>query len=338
MMRIGEGAHAYEWIDNWATYPDTGDAAEGWVHPGMAFGRDGSIYTSHPGRPEILVYDRAGKLRGSWKADAVEIHNLVLVEENGREYLWVTDNGAKRFKDIGYEYRKDSSGAAGQVLKFDIGGALALRLDMPALPDYAGARWSPTAVAVNQERFGGNGDVWVADGYGKSYVHRYDKAGTYLGSLNGEDGAGRFSCPHGILIDVRKSEPELYVADRANSRVQVYDAAGRFRRVFGQDHLKKPSCFAVAGNDLIVGDLSARLSVFDSADRFVCHLGDNLPVCARPGWPNALDGQGARVRPAVLEAGKFNSPHGLTADPAGNLYIAEWLIGGRMIKLNRLAA
>ena len=49
---------------------------------------------------------------------------------------------------------------------------------------------------MNEEHYGGNEDVWVADGYGRYYVHRYDKSGSYIGSIDGGDGeAGAFDLP-----------------------------------------------------------------------------------------------------------------------------------------------
>ncbi len=44
-------------------------------------------------------------------------------------------------------------------------------------------------IGVNEKRNGGNGEVWVADGYGQSQVHRFDKAGEYKGSINGKEGS-----------------------------------------------------------------------------------------------------------------------------------------------------
>ena len=73
----------------------------------------------------------------------------------------------------------------------------------------------------------------------------------------------------------------------------------------------------------------------DINDNLVTHLGSNEPVCEVPGWPNNVDGDGNQVRTKNLETGKFNSPHGLAVDAGGNLYIAEWLIGGRIIKLTK---
>ncbi len=179
---------------------------------------------------------------------------------------------------------------------------------------------------MNEERFGGNGDMWVTDGYGKNYIHRFDKAGRYLGSINGEEGqAGAFKCPHGIDFDYRRGEPELYIADRGNRRVQVYDAEGKFKRAFGQDILTSPCGFASFGQYLLIPELRARLAVLDENDRLVGYLGSNEPVCDMAGWPNH--------KKELIQPGKFNSPHGMAADGKGNLYIVEWIVGGRITKL-----
>ena len=60
-------------------------------------------------------------------------------------------------------------------------------------------------------------------------------------------------------------------------------------------------------------------------------------ACAAPGrdgWPNARDAAGDLVRPE-LAPGRFNSPHTIAADGDGNLYVTEWVIGGRLVKLTR---
>ena len=85
-----------------------------------------------------------------------------------------------------------------------------------------------------------------------------------------------------------------------------------------------------------MGELHARLAVLDAQDELVCYLGRNDAVCQAEGWPNMLDAQGTPARTTRLEQGKFNSPHGVTVDGDGNIYVAEWLIGGRMIKLARM--
>jgi hypothetical protein len=339
IMRIGTGHYFYEWIDGWGKFPDTETVRTGWCHPGIVVTGAGDVVTSHPGEPAVLAFDAGGSLRGSWRAEATEVHHITLVKEDGVELLWLTDNGSKRRPDLGYEYPPDSPTTSGRVIKTTLGGRTLMRLALPDLPAYRGSRCAPTAVAVHEERHGGNGDIWVADGYGQNYVHRYTKAGEYTGSINGDEGkAGRFSCPHGVFIDRRKPDPELYIADRANSRVQVYDLEGVFKRSFGADFLTTPSAFAVYGNLLVIAELKARLTLVDIEDRLVGYLGANEAVCDAPGWPNNRDDQGRVVPTRLLQPGRFNSPHGLAADAQGNLYVSEWLIGGRLTKLARVAS
>ena len=140
------------------------------------------------------------------------------------------------------------------------------------------------------------------------------------------------------MIDTRKSEPELYVADRANARIVGLDLEGEFKRVINSGILSTPCAFATGGEVLAVAELRARMSLLDSEDRLIGYLGGNEVVCDRPGWPNALDENGSPVRPsdAELSAGKFNSPHGIAIDGSGNIYVPEWLIGGRFTKLQKI--
>ncbi|MCR4337873.1 MAG: hypothetical protein NUV91_08735 [Candidatus Omnitrophica bacterium] len=70
-------------------------------------------------------------------------------------------------------------------------GKVVLKLDRSALSVYEKGIFSPTWVSVFEERFGGNGDIWVADGYGMHQVHRYSKKGEYLATITGEGGPHR---------------------------------------------------------------------------------------------------------------------------------------------------
>ena len=331
-MQVGSGKNSYDWVEGWAKVPDTDSARTGWAHHGVVVTRSGEIVTYHQGDPTIIVLDQEGNLLRSWDIPLTDAHGMTLVEEDGTEYLWNADNGAKRQASLGYEYPEGSR--KGQVLKTTLDGQTVMSLERPDIDVYREQEYSPTWVAVNEERYGGNGDVWVADGYGASYVHRYDKAGSYLASINGEEGdAGAFDCPHAIFVDRRRDEPELYVADRSNSRVQVYDMDGGFKRVFGTDFLTSPSGFATHGDQMIVAELRARLAVLDANDGLVCYLGDNEQVCDVTGWPNNQDEGGEVIPTSLLEPGKFNSPHGIAVDADGDIYLAEWLIGGRFTKL-----
>ena len=336
-MRIGTNEHAYDWIGDWARIPESASARDGWAHPGLAVSAANEIITFHQGDPTLLVFDQSGELLRTIETGLTEGHGITLTREGDTDFLWIADTGAKRIPQTDYGYQTGPAG--GQVVKLTLDGRVVLTLERPSLEIYREGKYQPTSVAVNEERFGGNGDVWVADGYGQSYVHRYSrfsKHGEYLGSINGEEGGGRFATPHSLWIDVRKAEPELYIADRSNHRIQVYDVEGTFKRVVGADFLSSPSAFARDGDLLIVAELRARLAVLDGDDRLVCYLGDNEAVCVKEGWPNMLNAKGVPTRTNRLEPGKFNSPHGVGADRDGNIYVAEWLIGGRMTKLAKI--
>jgi DNA-binding beta-propeller fold protein YncE len=310
VMTVGTAAHTYQWIDQWARIPDTPSGrANGRTH-GVAVSKTGNVIVFHQADPAVLIFDADGNLQHAWGHRFDGAHGLTLVEENGAEYLWLTDQNS------------------GEVVKTTLDGKTVLNLTPPELPAYQDGRFSPTWVAVNEQRHGGNGDVFVTDGYGQNYIHRYDKIGNCLGSFNGEQGkAGAFSCPHGIWIDTRKDEPELYIADRGSKRVQVYDVQGKFKRVFGSDFLTSPCGFITHGQNLIIPELRARVTILDADDKLVTYVGDNERVCDLEGWPNH--------KPELIEPGKFNSPHGIAADKQGNLYVVEWIIGGRITKLAR---
>ena len=336
-MRIGSGEHTYEWISDWARIPDTEGVRAGWAHHGVVVTEAQEVIAYHPGEPTVLVFDKEGNLQRSWGTELTESHGMSLARDSQGEYLWIADPGAKRTREAGYEYRPTNlTERRGQVVKMTLDGQTVMNIQRPDLAIYLTGSYSPTSVTVYQERHGGNGDIWVADGYGESYVHRYSKAGDYIGSINGEEGeAGRFDCPHSVWVDTRKSEPELYVADRGNRRVQVYDLEGEFKRAFGSDFLSSPSAFVAHGDFLVIAELRARLAVLDQHDHLVGYLGDNEDVCQVDGWPNNKNEKGEVVPTQLLRPGKFNSPHGVAADTEGNLYVVEWLIGGRYTKLAR---
>ena len=314
-MRVGRGHMVYDWIEKWGKIPDSQSARDGWAHHGIVVSESGKIVSFHQADPTVLIFDEEGDLEDSWTASVQNAHGMEIVKEDGAEYLFLADNNT------------------GKVVKTTLDGEVVLNIDRPDIRVYAeGGKYATTDVAVNQERHGGNGDIYVADGYGSSYVHRYDKSGQYIGSINGEEGeAGRFATPHGVWVDTRKEEKELYVADRSNGRIQVYDLEGSYKRVLGRapgaDWLHSPSSFAQTGDLMIVAELrGSRITVLDLNDDLVCYLGENTGAFKlNPGWPN--------VPHETLIPGKCSSPHGIAADPDGNIYSAEWLIGGRINKL-----
>jgi hypothetical protein len=307
VMLLKTDWRTYRWIEDWVKIPESAlGITNGRTH-GVVVTRAGQVVIFHQADPAVLIYSPEGRLLDSWGAFP-GAHGLTLVEEDGVEFLWLVDQATK------------------QVVKTTLEGKIVQTLEAPVHKAYPEAKYVPTWLAVNEKRFGGNGDLWLADGYGAGLVHCYDAAGRYLDALDGSEGAGRFKCPHGLALDVRRGEPEIYIADRGNKRFQVYGVDRKFRRVFGEDFLTSPDVSAGMGEFLIVPELVSRLSILDRHDQLVAQFGLNDSVAQQAGWPNQRDG---------LCPGKFNSPHSAAADALGNIYVVEWMIGGRIIKLEK---
>ncbi len=311
-MKVGEGEFKFEWIENWARIPDTESARTNGRTHGVVALDGGDVMIFSQSQPAVLRFDAEGRLKNAWGDRFIGAHGMTLVRDGDTHMLWLTDQ------------------TSAEIVKTTLDGRSVLSLQRPDIPAYRGsARFVPTWVAVNEERFGGNGDVWVADGYGANYVHHYSNSGAYIGSINGTEGkAGAFSCPHGIAFIPKPGGPELYIADRSNRRIQVYDAAGKFKRAFGQEFLTSPCGFAVRNGIVYVPELKARLSILDERDQFITCIGENDANCNSSGWPNLPSAQ--------ISPGKFNSPHAAAVDSNGNLYLGEWILGGRIIKLAKI--
>jgi len=298
----------FEWIEDWARIPHSEIGETNGRTHGVEVTKDGRIIVFHQADPAVLIFDGSGNLLDRW-GPFPGAHGLALVEENGSEFLWLADQQTK------------------QMVKTTLTGQVIQELPEPEIDVYRnGGKFVPTWLAINEERFGGNGDIWLADGYGSNLIHRYSKDGDYLTTVSGVEGAGEFKCPHSLQFDPRKDEPELYVTDRGSSRVQVFDAEGSFKRAFGQDYLLRPCSFAFRNGEILIPDLRGRVVIADENDQLVQVLGENPDVWEKEGWPNNRENFGP---------GQFNSPHDATFDHEGNVYVVEWVTGGRILKLRR---
>lgn len=324
----------YRWDESWAKLADTEARRAAFPHTALVVADSGNVLLFDSADRSIVTLSPDGHVVRMARTEIDEAHGVSLVVENDVPYLWLADASVGRRPDDDYGRRTDSSGS--KVIKVSLDGRMVMTLEQPQHSAYVAGHYGPTCVAVNEERFGGNGDIWVADGYGESYVHRFDRRGKYLGSLSGEEGGGRFDGPHAVFVDRRRREPELYIADRANARIQVYGMDGNFRRSI-QGFLHRPTWIARDGECLLVDEFTPpRVTVLDAADQLVGYLAESPVILERPGWPNVLDAERKPKRPDV-KPGMLNSPHCVAVDADGSLYISEFLIGGRIIKLQKLA-
>lgn len=331
----GEDPFRFRWTEPWGAEEQRAPsdvALPGWAHHGIVVTGAGDVITQHRDRPEVITLSAAGEFVASWSADFVQAHGFSIFSEQGDEVLWIADNGSKRSATDGtYPRYRPYEPARGAAIKYSLDGSELTRLTTPEIPEYKDRDYCPTHVAVAQ-----NGDVWVADGYGQSMVHRFSALGEYRGSIDGLTGAGHFDCPHALFIDERGGDPELLVADRASRRIQVFDLDGGFVREFGSDYLTSPGSFAAWGDFTIVAELEGRLTIVDRDGRLVGYLGASSDEERdRIGWPNAAGGE-TWVAPS-LTPGFFNAPHSLAVDTDLNLYVTEFVIGARVVKLESVS-
>ena len=304
----------------WTEWSLADEAPDGWSHHGLAVLEDGTVVGYHPGERRLLFFDREGTLLRSAACAATEAHDIAVADEG----LWLADCGhklaARRRRQLRLRPRGGGRGGPGAARGPRRAHPAGHHVDRPR--QLRGRRRVPAdGVAVDDR------GLWIADGYGSNLVHLVDHEGQVLLTLDG------FDCPHGIVIDRRRPEPLLYVAERGADRLCVYDLDGTFVRHAGEGEMIAPCSLATVGDHLAVADLVSRVTLLDLDDQVVEHLGGDREATRRPGWPNALDDDGLAVPPAPT--GRFNSPHGVVADADGALYVTEWLLGGRWVRINR---
>jgi DNA-binding beta-propeller fold protein YncE len=280
----------YAPVDGWGRLPD------GWRYveaTAVAVDSRDRVYVYNRGEHPVIVFDRDGTFLRSWgEGQTVRAHGITIGPDDS---VWLTDDGAHTIRQFTAE---------GKLL-LTLGTA-----ERPAEPHSGQPFNRPTHVALCPK----SGDLYVSDGYGNSRVHKYDPRGRHLFSW-GEPGTdpGCFNIPHNIATD---AEGLVYVADRENHRVQIFDARGRYQ---GQlNNLHRP-CGLHAdranGGRLYVGELPSHLPV----NAKVPNIGARVSVLTLTGeLIGRVGGPFAGERP-----GEFVAPHGVALDSHGDLYVAE---------------
>jgi sugar lactone lactonase YvrE len=170
---------------------------------------EGHIYVFHRGKHPLMEFDSAGKFVRSIADDLfVTAHTLRVDAEDN---IWTTDVGAH------------------VVLKLSPEGRVLLALGRMRMPGDDVLHFNqPTDVAFDRD-----GNLYVTDGEGNSRVLKFDKYGNVLlgWGMKGS-GPGQFDLPHSIAID----GDLVYVGDRENARIQVFDRDGRFLREWKLGH------------------------------------------------------------------------------------------------------
>lgn len=286
---VGSGDYRYECMDNWGRLPD------GWSFKEIAaIGTDArdNVYVFNRGEHPMIVFDRDGNFLKSWGEGVFpRAHGVFMAPD---ETIWLTDDGNH------------------SVRQCTLDGKILLTLGTPGTPApfMSGQpfhRCTHTAMSPT-------GDVYVSDGYGNACVHKYDPNGRHLTSWGTSGtGPGEFNLVHNVVCD---DDGWVYVADRENHRIQVFDGNGKYETQWNGLHRpcalfmprgKCPLCYVgELGPGMPVNNaypnLGARLSILDNTGKRLAWIGAD-----RPG----------------LGAGEFTAPHGIAVDTHGDIYVGE---------------
>ncbi len=294
------GKFRYEVVEGWGRLP------EGWNYREVAaVGVDAQdrVYVFSRGSHPIIVFDREGNFLRSWgEGIFTRPHGITM---GPGDTIYCTDDG-------------DDT-----VRKCTLDGRVLLQLGIPGKPApyQSGEPFNRcTHVALSPKN-----EIYVSDGYGNSRVHKYSPDGKLLFSW-GEPGSdpGQFNIVHNICCD---RDGYVYVADRENHRVQIFDGNGRYETQWNNMHRpcalyleqgKNPLCY--------IGELGPSMPV----NRDIPNLGPRLSILNLEG---KLIGRLGDIRGGEAP-GQFIAPHGIAIDSHGDIYVGEvsWTIAGQHLK------
>jgi DNA-binding beta-propeller fold protein YncE len=258
----------------------------------VAIGPTGNVLVLHRGAHPILEFDGAGKFIRSWGDGLISEGKVAGIPKNN----WAPDRS--RYSAVygpagctacgAHSIRVDPQrniwivdATAHVIYKMNADGKELMRLGTKGTAGASRSTFNlPTDIA-----FAPNGDLYVTDGYGGARVVKFSRDGKYLLEWGKRGtGPGEFGLPHNVVVD---QQGLVYVTDRDNQRIQIFDAAGKFLREWtGTGGV---SGLAMTGDGRIVTGAVVR----DLQGNVVVKLPDATPA------------------------------HGAAVDAAGNIYLAQ---------------
>jgi len=259
--------------------------------PGVTVDAQDRIYIFTRNHPPVQVYGSDGKLVRTFDSETIKSAHFIRIDHQG--HVWIADIGTHT------------------VQKYTPEGKLLLTLGTVGESGCDETHLAgPTDMAVLP-----SGDVFVSDGYGNRRVVHFDREGKFVKQW-GEEGTepGRFALVHAIAAD---SKGRLYVADRENSRVQVFAQDGKLLGVW-KDTITPWGIFVTPKDAIwICGSSPAKPGekVVPPPDEIVMKLSPAGKILERHVMPQTEQPPG--------KPGEVNWVHGIAVDSKGNLYLGD---------------
>jgi sugar lactone lactonase YvrE len=267
--------------------------------------------------PSVLKFDASGKLVASFGGGILIFPHGIHVDRDGN--IWVTDGQDNASRPAGTVANTLAGPPAGatqgsQVFKFSPEGKLLMTLGTAGGAAAPGYFYQPNDVLVAP-----NGDIFVSEGHGgaNSRILKFSKDGKLTKTWGTKgSGDGQLDGPHALAMD---SRGRLFVGDRGNNRIVIFDQDGRPLAVWRQ--FSRPSGIYIDKNDTIY--------VADSESESVSRNHDGWKRGIRIG--SARDGSITSFIPDPIDKTTGTSAaEGVAADAAGNIYGAE--VGPKGVK------
>jgi DNA-binding beta-propeller fold protein YncE len=305
-IEVGAGEFRYHVDESWAKFPAAGDDGEA---IGVACDSRDRVYVFLRGPRPVQVFERDGTPVATWGEGVFGRPHGIFIGPDDTVYC--TD-------DFGHHVRAFSTDGKprltlGDGRPSDTG---ATSIDYRTIKHVGPPFNFPTNVAR-----GPSGDLYVADGYGNARIHRFAPAGRLQHSW-GEPGSGpgQFLVPHGIAVDAQGT---VYVADRENSRIQLFTDAGVFVREWTD--VARPCQVFIRAGWVYVAELGFRAGRWPgTGSHQPGQTGGRVSIFDRAGVLHARWGGGDNP----CAAGDFFAPHGIWVDSHGDLYVAEVTLSG----------
>jgi DNA-binding beta-propeller fold protein YncE len=287
-MLSDRGFH-FEVVEGWAKLPPGIRLGE---VSAVAVDKTDTVFVFTRGEHPVIVLDSKGYVLRTWGHGLFKHPHGIDIGPDGNVYC--TDDGD-------HTVRKCTPD--GQVL---------LRIGVPG--NSTGYMSGHPFNQCTHTALSPHGDIYVSDGYGNACIHKYSPDGHLLKTW-GQSGCapGEFFIPHNLVCD---DEGWVYVADRENHRVQIFDGEGRFETQWNNLHrpcalcrsLHTPGLFFIGelgpflAPHLAYPNLGPRLTVVNSTGEVLAHLSSG---------------------PASIGPGRFIAPHGIAEDSKGDVYVGE---------------